>query len=145
MAGGYSPEGGSSTASTRVDGDDAVRPRRRGGEPVRAQNNTAHGLVTYADGCRPRSWYGRPDLSGFYCGRWSTSRSNAYRFTPAIEGDFWYGHHYEMFRMADTFRRMIQTRKEPVPHREILEVTAIIHAGAKSAEGKKPAGAAGRS
>ena len=37
-----------------------------------------------------------------------------------------------MFRMAATFRQMIQTRVEPVPHREILEVTAIIHAAAKS-------------
>jgi hypothetical protein len=59
-----------------------------------------------------------------------------YRFTPAIEGDFWYGHHYGMFRMADTFRRMVRTGKEPVPHREILEVTAIIHAGARSLKGK---------
>ena len=33
-----------------------------------------------------------------------------------------------MFRMAHTFREMIRTRREPVPHREILEVTAIIHA-----------------
>jgi hypothetical protein len=58
------------------------------------------------------------------------------RLLPSIEGDFWYGHHYEMFRMADTFRRMIHTRKEPVPHREILEVTAILHAGAKSLKEK---------
>jgi hypothetical protein len=56
----------------------------------------------------------------------------AFQFTPAMEGDFWYGHHYEMFRMAHTFREMVRTGKEPVPHREILEVTAIIHAGAKS-------------
>jgi hypothetical protein len=30
----------------------------------------------------------------------------------------------------------LRTHKEPVPHREILEVTAIIHAGAKSLRGK---------
>jgi hypothetical protein len=32
-----------------------------------------------------------------------------YEYTPAIEGDFWYGHHYEMFRMAATFREMVRT------------------------------------
>jgi hypothetical protein len=53
-------------------------------------------------------------------------------FTPSIEGDFWYGHHYEMFRMAATFREMVKTRKEPIPHEEILEVTAIVRAAAKS-------------
>jgi hypothetical protein len=37
-----------------------------------------------------------------------------------------------MFRMAATFREMVRTRKEPVPHQEILEVTAIVHAAAKS-------------
>ncbi len=37
-----------------------------------------------------------------------------------------------MVRMAATFRQMLLTGKEPVPHPEILEVTAIVHAGAKS-------------
>lgn len=37
-----------------------------------------------------------------------------------------------MFRMAATFREMVKTRKEPIPHQEILEVTAMVHAGAKS-------------
>ena len=54
----------------------------------------------------------------------------------AIEGDFWHGHHYEMFRMAETFRQMVRTKKEPTPHQEILEVTAIIHAGVKSLKEK---------
>ena len=40
--------------------------------------------------------------------------------------------HYQMYRMAATFREMVLTRKEPVPHQEILEVTAIVHAAAKS-------------
>jgi len=31
---------------------------------------------------------------------------------------------------------MIHTRKEPVPHQEILEVTAILHAGVKSLKEK---------
>jgi hypothetical protein len=55
-----------------------------------------------------------------------------YEYTPAIEGDFWYGHPYEMFRMAATFRDMVRTRREPIPHREILGVTAIVPAAAKS-------------
>jgi hypothetical protein len=55
-----------------------------------------------------------------------------YEFTPSIEGDFWYGHHYEMFRMAATFREMVKTRKEPVPHAEIQAVTDIVHAAARS-------------
>ena len=38
--------------------------------------------------------------------------------------------------MAHTFREMVKTRKEPVPHKEILEVTAIVHAGAKSLKEK---------
>ena len=55
-----------------------------------------------------------------------------YPNTASIEGDFWYGHHYEMFRMAATFREMVKTGKEPIPHEEILEVTAIVRAAAKS-------------
>ena len=46
------------------------------------------------------------------------------------------GHHYQIFRMAQVFLGMVKTRVEPVPHQEILEVTAIIHAGAKSREEK---------
>jgi hypothetical protein len=38
--------------------------------------------------------------------------------------------------MAHTFREMVRTRKEPVPHAEILEVTAIVHAGVKSLKEK---------
>ena len=37
---------------------------------------------------------------------------------------------------AAAFRDMVVTRKEPVPHQEILEVTAIVHAGAKSLKEK---------
>ena len=59
-----------------------------------------------------------------------------YEYTPSIEGDFWYGHHYEMFRMAATFRQMAKTRVEPIPHPEIAEVTAIVHAAAKSLKEK---------
>jgi hypothetical protein len=59
-----------------------------------------------------------------------------FEFTPSIDGDFWYGHHYEMFRMAATFREMVRTGKEPIPHEEIVAVTAVVHAGAKSLKEK---------
>jgi predicted dehydrogenase len=95
---------------------------------------TAHALITYRDRMPAEVWYGRPDLAGQYCETAVHFAQKVYRFTPAMEGDFWYGHHYEMFRMAHTFREMVRTRREPVPHREILEVTAILHAAAKSRE-----------
>ena len=101
-----------------------------------AREGTAHALVTYKDRMPAEVWYGRPDLVGQYCHTAVHFTKQVHSFTPAIEGDFWYGHHYEIFRMAQTFREMVRTRKEPVPHAEILEVTAIIHAGAKSLKEK---------
>lgn len=101
-----------------------------------AKDFTAHGLVTYADRKPAEIWYGRPDVGGNYCETSVHFQKKHYTFTPAIEGDFWHGHHYEMFRMAEVFRKMVRTRVEPVPHQEILEVTAIIHAGAKSLKEK---------
>ncbi len=53
-------------------------------------------------------------------------------FADRMPADICYGHHYEMFRMAATFREMIKTRRDPIPHQEILKVTAMIHVGAKS-------------
>ncbi len=101
-----------------------------------ARENTAHALITYKDRMPAEVWYGRPDIIGQYNHITAYFARRSYAWTPAIEGDFQYGHHYEMFRMAHTFREMIRTRREPVPHREILEVTAIVHAGAKSLEEK---------
>jgi predicted dehydrogenase len=132
MAGGYSPEGwfvyGHHPVWT------AVTLCGPGAEAVSmyARQATAHALVTYKDRMPAEVWYGRPDVGGQYCHTSVHFTKQVYQYTPAIEGDFWYGHHYEMFRMAHTFREMVRTRKEPVPHREILEVTAILHAGAKS-------------
>ncbi|HVR83986.1 MAG TPA: Gfo/Idh/MocA family oxidoreductase [Planctomycetota bacterium] len=97
-----------------------------------AREATAHAMITYPDRMPAEVWYGRPDLVGQYCQTSVHFEKKRFEFTPAIEGDFWHGHHYEMFRMAHTFREMVRTRKEPVPHREILEVTAILYAGAKS-------------
>lgn len=101
-----------------------------------ARENTCHALITYKDRMPAEVWYGRPDETFQYCHTAVYFQKKRYEYTPAIEGDFWYGHHYEMFRMAATFRQMVKTRREPVPHPEILEVTAIIQAGAKSRKEK---------
>jgi len=136
MAGGYTPEGwfiyGQHPVWTVVTlcgpGAEAVSLYARG--------FSAHALVTYPDRAPAEVWYGRPDLGGSYCETSVHFTKKVYRFTPAIEGDFWYGHHYEMYRMADTFRRMVRSRREPVPHREILEVTTLLHAAARSLKEK---------
>lgn len=132
MAGGYSPEGwfiyGQHPCWTVMTllgaGVDAVSLYARGA--------AAHGLVVYPDRPPAQLWYGRPDLVGRYNETSVHFNKGVYRFGPAIEGNFWFGHHYEMFNMARTFREMVRTGIEPVPHREILEVTAMIHAGARS-------------
>lgn len=96
------------------------------------RENSCHALVTYKDRMPGEIWYGRPGGDFYYNHTEVHFAKKKYEYTPAIEGDFWYGHHYEMFRMAATFREMVKTRREPIPHQEILEVTAIIHAAAKS-------------
>ena len=97
-----------------------------------ARESAAHGLVVYPDRAPAEIWYGRPDLSGSYNETSVHFTKGLYRFGPPIEGNFWFGHHYEMFNMARAFREMIRTRVEPVSHQAILAVTAMIHAGAKS-------------
>ena len=97
-----------------------------------AREATAHALITYRDRMPAEVWYGRPDIGSQYCHTSVHFTRGVHQYTPAMEGDFWYGHHYEMFRMAHVFREMIRTRREPIPHAEILEVTAILHAGARS-------------
>jgi predicted dehydrogenase len=92
---------------------------------------SAHSYITYADRMPAEIWYGRPDCTD-YCETFVHFQKSLYKFTPEISGNFWYGHHYEMFNMARTFLGMVKTGVEPVPHREILEVTAMIHAGVKS-------------
>ena len=101
-----------------------------------ARENTAHALVTYPDRQPAAIWYGRPNEVFEYCHTAVYFQKKRFEFTPSIEGDFWYGHHYEMFRMAATFREMVKTRKEPVPHDEIVAVTALVHAAAKSLKEK---------
>lgn len=97
-----------------------------------ARENACHALVTYADRAPAEIWFGRPNSKWEYCHTEVHFQKGKFEYTAAIEGDFWYGHHYEMFRMAATFREMVKTRREPIPHQEILEVTAIVHAAEKS-------------
>lgn len=101
-----------------------------------ARENDGHALVTYPDRMPAQIWYGRPSGDFYYNHTEVHFEKKKYEFTPAIEGDFWYGHHYEMFRMAADFRQMALTGVEPVPHDEIQAVTDIIHAGARSLKEK---------
>jgi predicted dehydrogenase len=94
--------------------------------------DTCHALITYADRYPCHVWYGQPFEKFEYDRTDVYFKKKLYSWTPSIEGNFEYGYHYEMFRMAATFREMVLTRKEPIPHQEILEVTAIVHAAAKS-------------
>ena len=71
-------------------------------------------------------------MSKFYCHTSASFTKKTYAWTPAIEDHYWLSHHYQIFRIADVFLEMVRTGVEPVPHQEILEVTAIIHAAAKS-------------
>jgi predicted dehydrogenase len=96
------------------------------------RGSQSHALVTYPDRMPAEIWWGRPNPKAEYCHTDVYFQKKPFEYTPSIEGDFWFGHHYEMFRMAATFRTMAQTRRESIPHQEILEVTAIIHAAAKS-------------
>ncbi len=101
-----------------------------------AHGLSCHALVTYPDRAPGEIWFGRPSETPEYCHTTVFFQKKRFEYTPSIEGDFWYGHHYEMFRMAATFRQMVRTRQEPIPHREILEVTAIVHAAARSLKEK---------
>jgi predicted dehydrogenase len=97
-----------------------------------ARGDQSHALVTYPDRMPAEMWFGRPNEISEYCHTTVFFEKKRFEYTPSIEDDFWYGHHYEMFRMAATFRGMVKTGKEPIPHEEILEVTAIVRAAHKS-------------
>jgi len=136
MGGGYSPRGwvvyGQHPIWT------AVTLAGPGVEAVSAyaHGTACHALLTYPDRLPAEVWYGRPDVAhaGLYSSTSVYFEKRVYEYTPAIEGNWGLGHHYEMFRMADVFRKMVRTRQEPVPHAEILAVTAIVQAGAMSLE-----------
>jgi predicted dehydrogenase len=101
-----------------------------------ARESTVHALVTYPDRQPAEIWFGRPSEVPEYCHTTVFFQKKRFEYTASIDGDFWFGHHYEMFRMAATFREMVKTKKEPIPHEEIIAVTAIVHAGAKSLKEK---------
>ena len=101
-----------------------------------ARQAACHALLTYPDRMPAEIWYGRPDVSPTYCSTSVHFEKKTYEYTPALAGNYWLGHYYQIFNMARVFRDMVKTRIEPIPHQEILEVTAIIHAGAKSLQEK---------
>ena len=95
-----------------------------------------HGMITYPDRYPCHVWFGQPYEKFEYDRTDLYFKKKLYNFTPSIEGSFDYGYHYQMFRLIATFREMVRTGKEPVPHQEILEVTAIVHAAAQSLKEK---------
>jgi predicted dehydrogenase len=101
-----------------------------------AYKDTCHALLTYPDRYPCHVWYGQPYEKFEYDRTDVYFKKKLFSYTPSIEGDYRFGYHYEMYRLATTFRQMVQTGKEPAPHQEILEVTAIIHAGVKSLQEK---------
>ncbi|NDD37509.1 MAG: gfo/Idh/MocA family oxidoreductase, partial [Verrucomicrobia bacterium] len=90
-----------------------------------AREATCHALLTYEDRMPAEVWYGRPDVAPTYCSGSAHFAKKTYEWTPAVNGNYWFGHHYQIFRMAQVFLKMVETRVEQVPHQEILEVTAI--------------------
>jgi predicted dehydrogenase len=99
------------------------------------REHTCHALITYKDRMPAEVWWGCPEVTE-YSLTTAYFAKKAYKYSPSIEGNYWMGHHYQIVRMANIFRQMIRTRHEPVPHREILEVTAIIQAAARSLKEK---------
>ncbi len=95
-------------------------------------NDTCHGLITFADRYPCHVWFGQPYERFEYDRTDVYFKKKLYSYTPSIEGSFELGHHYQMLRMAATFRQMALTGIEPDSHQAILEVSAIIHAGARS-------------
>lgn len=136
VQGGYSPDGwmvyGQHPAWTVVT---LLGPKAQA-VSLYAREDTCHALVTYPDRMPAEIWFGRPNDKWEYCHTGVYFQKGRFEFTPSIEGDFWYGHHYEMYRMVATFREMVRTGKEPIPHDEIQAVTDIVHAGAKSLKEK---------
>jgi predicted dehydrogenase len=98
--------------------------------------DTCHAQITYADRYPCHVWYGQPFERFEYNRTDVYFKKKLYTFTPSIEGDFAVGHKYEMVRMAAAFRDMLHSGQEPNSHQEILEVTAIVHAAARSLQEK---------
>lgn len=99
-----------------------------------ARDGLAQATLAYPGRKPVQVWYGRPDIGAKYSVSTAYFTKASYEWTSAIEGNWWMGHHYEMFRMAAVFREMVRTRKEPIPHAEILAVTAVVRAALESAK-----------
>ncbi len=97
-----------------------------------AHKDTCHAQITFKDRYPCHVWYGQPYEKFEYNRTDVYFKKKLYTFTPSIEGDFAIGHKYEMARMAAAFLEMVRTGKEPNSHQQILEVTAIVHAAARS-------------
>jgi predicted dehydrogenase len=94
--------------------------------------DTCHAMITFPDRYPCHVWFGQPYEKFEYDRTDLYFKKKLHSFTPSIEGSFDFGYHYQMFRMAAAFRQMLLTGVEPVPLQEILDVTAIVHAAAKS-------------
>ncbi|MCE9608579.1 MAG: Gfo/Idh/MocA family oxidoreductase [Planctomycetia bacterium] len=94
--------------------------------------DTCHGLITWPDRYPCHVWFGQPYVGFEYDRTDVYFKKKLLSYTSSIDGDFAYGHKYQMFRMAEEFLKMVRTGVEPIPHQEILEVTAVVWAGAKS-------------
>lgn len=95
-----------------------------------ARETSLHALITYPNQMPAEVWYGRPDVQ--YSRHMVAFQKKTYEYSSDIEDDWWYGHCYSMYRMQAVFRDMVKTRVEPIPHQEILEVTAVLYAAVKS-------------
>jgi predicted dehydrogenase len=91
-----------------------------------------HALITYADRMPGAVFCGHRNIANTYNSTSVYFQRDEFTYTPAIEGNYWRGHYYQLFNMQRVFRQMVKTGVEPVPHEEILAVTAVLHAGVKS-------------
>jgi len=96
------------------------------------KGTTCHALLTYADKMPGAIYCGHSNIASTYNSTSVYFQRDRYTYTPAIEGNYWRGHYYQLFNMQRVFRQMVKTGVEPVPHEEILAVTAVLHAGVKS-------------
>ena len=93
---------------------------------------TSHALLTYKDRMPGAVFCGHRNVASTYNSTSVYFQKGEYTYTPAIDGEYWRGHTYQMFNQQRAFRQMVKTGIEPVPHEEIIAVTAVIHAGVKS-------------
>ena len=98
-----------------------------------AREGACHALMTYDDRMPAEVWYGRPDVGPTYCSGSAHFTKKTYEWTPAVNGNYWFGHHYQIFRMAQVFLKMVETRPASIviadwlmPEMDGLELTRRI-------------------